>query len=215
MFYSNRESYISIISLYLYDNTIFDNLTVPTGINRDLLINNILEACGNLETFYPNPDYLKASIGWWSDKNSDVFQKMYDTTQFIYDPIANKDALIEDERQINEANSHEGQQARASQGQSLSNTQSEDKIAGFNSSDYVDSNKAIGDGSTESQGAETSTDQSSGTRLMMEKYKHIEKGNIGVTTTQQMIEAERNIDQFNIYDYIVNNFKNAFCVLVY
>lgn len=40
-------------------------------------------------------------------------------------------------------------------------------------------------------------------------------GNIGVTTTQQMIEQERNVVKFNIYDYIVDSFKNRFCILVY
>ena len=42
-----------------------------------------------------------------------------------------------------------------------------------------------------------------------------EYGNIGVTTTQQMIEAERNLVKFNIYDFIIDSFKARFCVLVY
>ena len=41
------------------------------------------------------------------------------------------------------------------------------------------------------------------------------KGNIGVTTTQQMIQQERDIVQFNIYDYITESFKNRFCISVY
>ena len=40
-------------------------------------------------------------------------------------------------------------------------------------------------------------------------------GNIGVTTTQQMIEAERNVVKFNIVDYIVEDFKKRFCLLIY
>lgn len=40
-------------------------------------------------------------------------------------------------------------------------------------------------------------------------------GNIGVTTTQQMIEEERRIAEFNIYNYIVDDFKRTFCVMVY
>lgn len=41
-------------------------------------------------------------------------------------------------------------------------------------------------------------------------------GNIGVTTTQQMIQAERElIESFNIYDYIIEQFKLRFCLLVY
>ena len=33
--------------------------------------------------------------------------------------------------------------------------------------------------------------------------------------TQQMIEAEREVDKFNIYDFIVDSFKRRFCILVY
>lgn len=41
------------------------------------------------------------------------------------------------------------------------------------------------------------------------------RGNIGVTTTQQMIEAQRQVVLFNMVDVIVNDFKNRFCLLVY
>lgn len=40
-------------------------------------------------------------------------------------------------------------------------------------------------------------------------------GNIGVTTTQEMIKQEREIAQFNIVDQIIEDFKNRFCLLIY
>ena len=40
-------------------------------------------------------------------------------------------------------------------------------------------------------------------------------GNIGVTTTQQMIEQEREIAKFSIINYIAVSFKERFCLLVY
>lgn len=43
----------------------------------------------------------------------------------------------------------------------------------------------------------------------------LEFGNIGVTTTQQMIQAERDLVKFNIYDFIIDSFKARFCVLIY
>lgn len=38
-------------------------------------------------------------------------------------------------------------------------------------------------------------------------------GNIGVTTTQQMIESERNVSLFSVYDFITQHFKARFFVL--
>lgn len=40
-------------------------------------------------------------------------------------------------------------------------------------------------------------------------------GNIGVTTTQQMIEQERRISEFDIDHIIINEFMKTFCLLIY
>lgn len=40
-------------------------------------------------------------------------------------------------------------------------------------------------------------------------------GNIGVTTTQQMIREEREIDNFSTYQFIADSFKRQFCLMVY
>lgn len=40
-------------------------------------------------------------------------------------------------------------------------------------------------------------------------------GNIGVTTTQVMIKQQREIVEFNIYDYIISDFKRRFCLMIY
>ena len=41
------------------------------------------------------------------------------------------------------------------------------------------------------------------------------RGNIGVTTTQEMIEAERRIALFDIVDIIVSDYKEEFCIVIY
>ena len=40
-------------------------------------------------------------------------------------------------------------------------------------------------------------------------------GNIGVTTSQQMIEAQREVAEFCMTEYIINDFIRRFCVMVY
>ena len=40
-------------------------------------------------------------------------------------------------------------------------------------------------------------------------------GNIGITTTQKLIREEREVDLFNLYDIIIEEFKMRFCILVY
>jgi hypothetical protein len=47
------------------------------------------------------------------------------------------------------------------------------------------------------------------------KREFYKRGNQGVTTTQQMIREEQSLAKFNIDDYIINEFKKRFCILLY
>ena len=67
------------------------------------------------------------------------------------------------------------------------------KVAGYNAPDLVNSSGA-------------STDVKRKARMW---------GNIGVTTTQQMINEQREVVKFNISDYIIESFIKRFCLLVY
>ena len=42
-----------------------------------------------------------------------------------------------------------------------------------------------------------------------------EQGNIGLTSTQELIKQQRDIVKFNVMDYIINDFKRRFCLMVY
>lgn len=46
-------------------------------------------------------------------------------------------------------------------------------------------------------------------------FERVEQGNIGVTSTQQLIKEERQTAEFNIYDRISEDFRNRFCIMVY
>lgn len=66
---------------------------------------------------------------------------------------------------------------------------------------------------TESSGTKTTKDT-----LTMEygKKETVRAfGNIGVTTTQQMIQSEREVVQFSVYQVIADDFKQRFCIMVY
>lgn len=80
-------------------------------------------------------------------------------------------------------------------------------VSNAGSADVQDVSNTESNSSSDKEGTSTDTG------------KHTSKlrayGNIGVTTTQQMIEAQREVVKFNIYDYIVEQFKLKFCVLVY
>lgn len=110
-----------------------------------------------------------------------------------------------------------------------------ESVAGFNSSTFENSRKTTRGGNitTTETGTEsiatsgidktvtvgtetkketgTDTEQETGTETISTRRY----GNQGVTMTQDMIQKERDISQFNLYEYIAKSFKNRFCLLVY
>ena len=113
------------------------------------------------------------------------------------------------------------------------NTNEKDYVFGFNSESAAQSGETVTDdsGRTNTDRSENSTTNSSAntdaTTTNNTNFKHDEKenidreytrteqGNIGITTTQQMINEEREVDKFNLMDYIIDRFKQRFCLLVY
>ena len=87
----SRAATMSVMGLYNWDNTLFDLLTLPEGMDKNTLVDNLLVELSELEVLYPNPVVMKNLIGVWSDKQLDIWNRLYQTTQYEYNPIENYD----------------------------------------------------------------------------------------------------------------------------
>lgn len=101
---------ISILTLYQIDDTLFDNMELParpftdrgyddlflTGwdLNKDTLVENLLMELAELNVLYTDPAFMKYAITTWSKKNKAVWQALYETLFFKYNPIWNKDGTL-------------------------------------------------------------------------------------------------------------------------
>lgn len=199
----SRTANMSIMALYGWDNTLFDLLTLPTGLTKADLINNICSQLAELELLYPNPDVMKTLIGVWSNACQYEWNKLYNTMNLAYNPIDNYDRT--ETRNL----SSQGSGNSADGGADTFAGNGTGKVAGFNSQNIVTRDENV-NSSTSTYGK---TNQESFQKTDTETINS--HGNIGVTTTQQMIEQERNIAKFNLYDTITEEFKQRFCILVY
>lgn len=86
-----------------------------------------------------------------------------------------------------------------------------DTSSGSSTSSANDSRTTTGSNSEN----RTGTDSRDGTTDRSLKHKAHLYGNIGVTTSQQMLEAELQIARFNLVDQITDCFINEFCIRVY
>lgn len=222
---------LSILGLYQREPTLFDELELPGSMNKDVLIDNILYEAAPLEAYYPDPNFMKFMIGRWSFMNQSVWQKLYDTTVLEYNPIFNYDRTEEwseneqmlDKRTLTGTEMETSTDNSSGEIRSSGTVQSELNVSGYNESSYVPREQTIETPDTlTSNTSETdrivSIDKND-TENMDRKRDNIRTGkafgNIGVTTTQQMIQQERESVLFNMYKVITDSFIERFCLMIY
>ena len=275
---------------------LFEDLALPTrpftnrgyedlyltgwDIDKDTLVDNILLETAELNCIYTDPDFMKFAIQAWSEKELPVWQELYETLFYKYNPIWNKDGTFKHSaiqtrnlasgESISETDSTQRSNAvtetiernetsirtitRENDGDVTetvthnTSTDTENKVAAYNSSTYENRDKTktdntgtdttvtdydtlettrdnltahdddterhlteIGSGS----GSRSQTTNGSDTGTISDAVTDTEQGNIGVTMSQALVESQRALVKFNIYDYIIDSFKARFCILVY
>lgn len=212
----------SIQAIYRYDKTIFDGLRLPTVsdivnvrdiidnppvLNKDTLIANIILNCAELSLVYPDPETIREIVTVWTDVNFQKWCDLYSTMLYKYNPIWNKDGSYTDERVL----SRKDNGTANSSGSSSVDGDLRHNVTGYDTNAYSPNTQEVTDNSS----SYTSQGATEDNRAETEKTVHTEQGNIGVTTTQAMIIEQRNVVEFNLYDYITQDFKRNFCVMVY
>lgn len=226
---------VSLLGLSRINPGILGELVVPDGVDVDLVKDNLLAETAELEVIYPDAMFMQAMIGRWSAKELPIWERLYKTTLLEYNPIENYDRMeewteAEDTKKNTEADATgtsrtdtDGTSTRQSNTDGVINDQK--YVSAYNEIEFTpterDNNtqnekneseqKDVGTVSVKTS-AENTTDETGNRNLLRKGRAH---GNIGVTTSQQMIEAERDVALYNIIDVIINSFKNRFCLQVY
>lgn len=211
-----NQATLSIAGLYSWDDHIFDQMQVPTGVNKQNVIDNILLECAELTVIYPDWDFMRKAIGAWSTKELEIWQKVYDLEHMEYNPIENYDRY-EDELE-NIGNKGQTMQVGSSEttNSTTQNTDTVNRVAGFNSNDLANQSQAETNDMNVGRGGNLASDMSYSNNDQTRSRGSRIHGNVGVTTSQQMLMAEFELrPKIHIDDYIINSFKERFCILVY
>lgn len=297
--------------LHDQDDDLFKNLTVPEGIEKDTLTDNILLRGADFEVMYADPYFMQDAIGLWSRKWQRTFKKWVDALAIEYSPLENYDRIEdytdtlnrgmkssarkdsgntrtfdnEDKRTLDTEDKRtldtEDQTTLDTQNQRTLDTQDEETldtqnqrtldttettektVSAFDSSTYQPSEKVVtendgtdtmnntgtdtfthtgtdtmnntgtdttthtGDDTTTHSGTDTmsysgtikdeygegtSADETENSKTVHAGRLH---GNIGVTTSQQMLESELQIAEWNLYEHITDLFLSEFIIPIY
>ena len=231
----------------MYQQSLFDDLVLPDGIDKDVLTNNILLRGGEFEVMYADPHFTRDAIGMWGKKWYRTFEKWIDALSIDYNPLENYDRMEDYSDTLNKGVStsssgttgntrtfnNEDKETLNTQNKMTHDTTdvTEETVSAYDSSTYQPSRKTTvdndGTDTMDNTGTDTfnhtgtitdsGTNGSSGTEKENSKSVHEGRihGNIGVKTSQSMLEEELRIAEWNVYEHITDLFLSEFIIPIY
>lgn len=225
---------ITLIGVENYLNperSVFDSMILPEGIDKNVLIGSIILRCQEFELLYSDPDFLIPAVGVWSRKNYRTFDKWVKALDVEYDPLYNYDRTEEYTDTHTGSSNRTGSFNSTGSGSNTLTNNLTDTTAdtlthsekAYNDTNYVGTTQDQSNGSIARTGtasnALSNSNQGSDSDQSSDSYTNVHKarlfGNIGVTTSQQMLQSELDIARWNLYEHIADLFCNEFCIMVY
>lgn len=202
---------LPIVALYNYDSTIFDDVYV-TGVSKKDFVDHFLLSYGDLSPIYQSPSYFSRFVASVGNSLKWQIDHLWKITQLEYNPIENYD------RQESWTDNGNGtfQKGKVTSNETFQkgnistkygkSTDSMHSVAAYNADTAQLSDKdVVTDSGSDSQ--TFGTDNTSGTvengldsSTSNATHTGRSHGNIGVTTSQQMMQAE--IDLSKAYNFM-------------
>lgn len=199
-----------------FDNDLFANFTLPDEITaeetRDLIIDQILLDHGDAPLAYPDPAIMKYYIGVWSKRMGPLWVRYYNAITAEYNPLENYDR--EEDRTVTRDDESGNTRTLNTQQEFTGTVTTENTVSAENVSVYEPDNRTVETPNT--QIADTGTVTDAGTFDGSEIEHSRVHGNIGVTTSQQMLISELDlVPRLDLIKYISDNYAAEFCLGVY
>lgn len=85
----NQMQQPGIRALVDWDNTIFDNMLLPSGVDLEDVADHIIYKYGDAPLFSPDPEVIKFYIGRWSKRRLPLWNRYKAAIEAEYNPIEN------------------------------------------------------------------------------------------------------------------------------
>lgn len=217
-------SSLSLRGLYDYDPGLFTGINLPDEVNYVDFIYLLLQETEDLEVLYPDPQFMKDAIRFWGRCMRPSWEAMAKALYAEYKPLENynrsEDWTDNGTRTDNLTESNTGSTTgNGSLTQTSGGTVTNSK-KGYNSAGWVAGEKDESTGSRNDTTSDSTTTNNTrtntGTVGNVVTRKGNVHGNIGVTSSQQMITQEVELRvKHQLANIIIQQFKLKFCLLVY
>lgn len=210
-----------------YGNT-FDNIVIPDGADKEVLIDTIRDYCGDNECRYYEPVKLKKMVEVFFKMHQYKYERLWLSTQQEYEMIENYDRKEETTENIkgDTTRSNKGSAETTTDTTSIAdrtkNSSNINSVSAYNAQDFSNKDKAVLESSESDTDTNNMRSNASGTSEDKENENRNRTvstrahGNIGVTTSQQMIRSEReDVANFSWYYTVAMDFEDAITISVY
>ena len=224
-----RMNLIDTLDVYsLYNNSddmflMFNDYILDERVDRDTLNTTIISELGAMRPITTDPDLFKILFDNFFKKYSNNITRLVDTMYLQYNPLHTKDithALGENEHRestgnIDNTDSYDTNTDNQESGSSTT----ENTVSAYDSITYQPKDKSVTtpntkiDNDVHHEGETTSEIES--TVDTEKNLTETTKGKDGDTSYQDLIEKERRIVEFNIYNWIVKQMRKELFLLVY
>ena len=200
---------VSFLGLYNYDNTIFDALEVPAGIDKTLVQNTLMMETADLEVLQPDPVIMRQVLGWFSQRRLDAWTRVYTALSSKYQ--ADTDVEVTETRTPDLSYNETRTPDLTTTGQNTGADTTTTKRAGFNAGNLETAEQmetSLGTGNTiHSTGNETTDRTETGSETKTTTGRH--------QAAQDLISKELQLAMTDTVEYIVKDIRRNFCLLVY
>lgn len=203
---------------------LWDGLTVPEGANKQTLVDAILYRSFEFPVIYMDARTVHDQITIVAEMYADSMARTWTALTAEYNPIHNFDRYEEytDNREGSDTRKGTSTQTGTGKSSETSNDSGTsatgyvgDTATTYNPANKTDTSNAGNVSGTSQTSADTSTTDSGESRDKLTHSGHL-YGNIGVTTSQQMIIAEMDMRLvYNWYDTFAQMFARELCVGIY
>lgn len=220
---------IDILDLYALQNDssdlflLFKDYHLDSRIEKDKMNRIIVKDLGTLCPCTTDPTMFKFMVEEWFNKWNYNITKLIDTMYYEYDPLTNKNIYREedetDTRDDDTSNTRTDNLTRTDDLTNKTNGTDTVNTSAYDSSAYQPRTQEIKDNTIKDTGTvkNTGTVGNEGTldrtdTIDLDVHEYGKEGN---SSYQELIQQERDLAEFNIFEWIIKQMRKELFLLVY
>ena len=215
-------TFLDMIEMYNIQNgkelndigSMYEDIVLDSRVDKQVLVGALLDECGAMRCLYETTATFKYFSDNFFKKYAKNIEKMWDTLEYEYDPLVNKELEWVEETDITQNLDTEENRNKDNTGTQGNVYEETNTVSAMNSDNYSPDNKS-NSSNTRTDNFNEQVDATKNEDLTWDETdSHKEKGIVNVAY-QDLIEKERRVAEFNVYNWISKKYAKELFLLIY